>query len=287
MKAKQIDSTAKNVRIGILTNGNYFANNIIKKLIDNYPDQVVAVAITPATGQLKNSRLRNLINVLRHAGLYYFLYKAITYVFFKVIALGDKKRSFFVATTCHQMEINYEYFLNVNSKRCERFLHKAKIDLLVVISVPYLVKQRIANTAKILAVNIHSSKLPAYAGVQTYIWVLANSEQETGISIHELTQEFDEGKIFQQESVVIEKGISVFKLFDTQTRIGGNLLIRLVESLKNDNLSGIQQDITKRSYYSAPSKKEISALRKNGFRLFFWSDFFKAARRKNLKIRKR
>jgi aspartate racemase len=52
-------------------------------------------------------------------------------------------------------------------------------------------------------VNFHPSLLPWYRGPEPGYWVLANQEQYTGFTVHEVTEHIDEGKILYQEMLPI------------------------------------------------------------------------------------
>jgi acyl carrier protein len=52
-------------------------------------------------------------------------------------------------------------------------------------------------------VNFHPSLLPWYRGSEPGYWVLANQEQYTGFTVHEVTEKIDEGQILYQEMLPI------------------------------------------------------------------------------------
>ena len=59
-------------------------------------------------------------------------------------------------------------------------------------------------------INIHPSLLPKYGGKGMYGMhihraVLAAGESRTGVSIHQVNHDYDQGKILKQESVAVEK----------------------------------------------------------------------------------
>lgn len=60
--------------------------------------------------------------------------------------------------------------------------------------------------------NIHPSLLPAYAGLDTHRRVLDGGEQETGVSVHFVTESVDAGPIIAQARVPIRPGDSELSL---------------------------------------------------------------------------
>ena len=53
------------------------------------------------------------------------------------------------------------------------------------------------------AVNFHSAILPKYRGRHGSVWAMINDEKELGVSIHEIDESFDNGKILSIESFPI------------------------------------------------------------------------------------
>lgn len=62
-------------------------------------------------------------------------------------------------------------------------------------------------------VNFHPSLLPWYRGPEPGYWVLANREQYTGFTVHEVTEEIDAGKILYQELLPIRSEDTPAKLY--------------------------------------------------------------------------
>jgi len=56
-----------------------------------------------------------------------------------------------------------------------------------------------------LAVNFHGSLLPDYAGSHALNWQILRGEQKSGVTIHELTDEVDAGRIILQREFVINQ----------------------------------------------------------------------------------
>jgi|GEM_PF-3269271 len=60
--------------------------------------------------------------------------------------------------------------------------------------------------------NVHPSYLPFYRGRHPMHWALILGEEQHGITIHKMTQEFDKGAIYWQEHMAIHKNMSVGEL---------------------------------------------------------------------------
>ena len=92
---------------------------------------------------------------------------------------------------------------------------------------------KIINNFKIL--NSHPSLLPKYGGTGMYgkfvhEAVIQNREQESGVTIHEVSEEYDEGKILLQKKLTLSKDESVNSL---EAKIKELEKSAIVEALKN------------------------------------------------------
>lgn len=62
--------------------------------------------------------------------------------------------------------------------------------------------------------NIHPSLLPDYRGFNPYFWVIARGETQTGLTVHRLSQRFDEGPMLFSHPVPIHPLDTSASLFE-------------------------------------------------------------------------
>ena len=89
-----------------------------------------------------------------------------------------------------------------------KFLEKIKPYLIILAGFLLKVPNNIINNFEKKIVNIHPSLLPKYGGkgmygVNVHKKVIANKEKESGISIHYVNGNYDEGEIIFQKSIEI------------------------------------------------------------------------------------
>lgn len=90
-------------------------------------------------------------------------------------------------------------------------LTRMEIDLIVLAGFLWLVPINLIRAFPNKIINIHPALLPAYGGKGMYgdkvhQAVLANKEEESGITIHYVNERFDEGEIIYQSRFKIENG---------------------------------------------------------------------------------
>jgi phosphoribosylglycinamide formyltransferase-1 len=84
-----------------------------------------------------------------------------------------------------------------------------RVDLIVLAGYLWLIPEILVKTFPKKIINLHPALLPDYGGKGMYgdkvhEAVLKNKERETGITIHYVNENYDEGNIIYQESFVIE-----------------------------------------------------------------------------------
>ncbi len=98
----------------------------------------------------------------------------------------------------------------INSTQIVDELQKNNIDLVVLAGFLWLIPNNLLEAYPNKIVNIHPALLPKYGGKgmfgdNVHKAVVANSESETGITIHYVNQHYDEGEvIFQAKCKVLQ-----------------------------------------------------------------------------------
>lgn len=249
-------------RFLIVTNGNFFAWVIIRGLLRFLCP--AEAAILEVTGDYRGrTGLRSLLWVARRTALPYLLFKIAV-----IGATGIGK----VLGGRRQRELGFPKSLrrgsaaSIAEEAAVGFIEGFRPDVIVSVSCPQRIPDKVLEMARLCSVNIHSSLLPRYAGLAPYFWVLANKEAQTGTTVHYMTSRFDEGRILRQRVVRIEDNCSAFSLFLTLAREGGAALGEAV-ILAAQGYEGVEQCPSERSYFSHPDWRSYFRLRKNGFRL--------------------
>lgn len=92
-----------------------------------------------------------------------------------------------------------------------RILKNLQVDLIVLAGFLWLVPPELLNAFPNKIINLHPALLPKYGGKGMYgdnvhKAVLAANEEESGITIHFASEQFDEGEIIHQSKFKIEPG---------------------------------------------------------------------------------
>lgn len=246
----------------VVTNGNYFARLILERVLDRYGSQVRAVL--QIGGDYKGrAGLRSLWAVGRETAAPYVLYKVTSAYGFALAQRIYPNALFGVETQARRKGIPVYPFLAVNAEAARSLVESLQPDLLISVSCPQLIGRKILSLPRLGGINIHSSLLPAYAGLAPYFWVLSKGEQITGSTVHYMTLKFDEGNVLTQKRLAVEPGESAFHLFRRLAVLGSSCLEEAVNNALNGS-PGEEQDLSAFSYYSHPKFSDYRALRKRG-----------------------
>ena len=74
-------------------------------------------------------------------------------------------------------------------------------DMIIMLGFSYRIPQEIYNIPCLGFYNVHFSLLPSYKGTDPIFWQMKNGETTGGITIHEVDDDFDSGKIVLQQVI--------------------------------------------------------------------------------------
>ena len=119
--------------------------------------------------------------------------------------------------SAQKLGVNTVVFNNETFKKSgeiDTYLRSLSIDFIVLAGFLRQIPADLVDSFKNKIINIHPSLLPKFGGKgmfgkHVHKAVLDSNETESGISIHYVSNEYDEGKILFQKSTTIEVGETV------------------------------------------------------------------------------
>ena len=134
--------------------------------------------------------------------------------------------------------------------------NKVAADIIVVSGYPKRIPKGIIQSARIAAINIHQSLLPAYRGRHPLNWAIINGETLTGVTLHYLNERFDDGKIIKQESVKIEKNDTIMDVYQKTAKKGQKLLRNFCQEIGSKKIPGRKQNLASATYFPPRTPKD-------------------------------
>lgn len=109
--------------------------------------------------------------------------------------------------------------------------------------------------------NKHCALLPAYAGVFPVFWALLDRQEELGVTVHEMDEEFDRGPILAQATIPAD-GHTFFSAYHALYDLVAPLLDRALRG----QVDSARTPLPAASYYGFPKPADRAAFRSAGLR---------------------
>jgi glycosyltransferase involved in cell wall biosynthesis len=150
---------------------------------------------------------------------------------------------------------------NHNSIDCQEIIHRFKPDLIVIANTRLLHKEVLA-IPKFGCLNVHSSLLPRYAGLDSIFWALYYNEKEIGVTVHSVIERLDRGDILLQKRIRIQDYDTQQSLCQKSQREGAILLNQAISLIAEGKITPIVQDLRQASYFGWPTRAQRHLLPK-------------------------
>ena len=157
---------------------------------------------------------------------------------------------------------------DVNSRAFLQQLRDAQVDLVISIACPQIIRETLRDLPPKGVINVHGALLPKYRGKLPSFWVLAKGEEKTGVTVHYVNAELDDGPIIVQREVPIDPNDSLHSLvLRSKVQYGAQALAEAVRDINNGTVSTSENPAEEASYYSFPTREAIDAFRGRGRRI--------------------
>ena len=148
---------------------------------------------------------------------------------------------------------------SVNTPEAQSRLQSLAADLLVVCDYGEILRPLTLATTRLGGINLHGSLLPKYRGAAPVQWAILRGENETGISIIQMTPGLDAGPLLAQQRTPIDPDEDAAQLEARLAVMGADFVVRVIDELQAGTSQPIPQDASQAS--RAPRlKKEQGAV---------------------------
>ena len=177
-----------------------------------------------------------------------------------------KRRS--IAGVCEKRMVLHEMVTDVNAPEFLKGLREDAPDVLVSVSCPQIFKKPLMTVAPMGILNIHGAILPQYRGVMPSFWMMANRENQAGVSIYFVNEEIDAGSLCAQKKFDIGPEETLDQFLRRSKRIAAELLLNVLDQLESGEIDRHPLDLSQGSYYSWPDAGAYRRFREVGRQ--FW-----------------
>ena len=113
-----------------------------------------------------------------------------------------------------------------------KIFRELKPELVIVVAFGQKIPAEILFEPKFGCINVHGSLLPEYRGAAPIQWSVLNGDERTGVTTMFMDEGWDTGDIIFQEETDIDPDENFLELYQRLAQIGGDLLIKTVNTLE-------------------------------------------------------
>ncbi len=184
--------------------------------------------------------------------------------------LGIKQKILTVGQISKRYKIPIIRTKDINNEETVASITTYQPDIIVCAYFNQILKKEICGIPKLNCVNIHLALSQKYRGLNSYFWVLANNESESGVTLHEVDEGIDTGKVIAQKRVKISDNDTAIGFFIKLSQVGGELFINSLSDIVKGNFK--ENDTSGSQYYSTLTKEGYGELVKTGRKFFIPGD---------------
>jgi methionyl-tRNA formyltransferase len=151
---------------------------------------------------------------------------------------------------------------NVNDSAFLGFLREQNVELVVSVACPQIVREELLECPSEGVINIHGALLPKYRGKLPSFWVLANGEEKTGVTVHYMNEDLDDGPIIVQKKVPIRSNDTLHSLvLRSKVQYGASALAEAVQQIEVGKVETKDNPKDEATYFSFPDAEAIRRFR--------------------------
>lgn len=135
--------------------------------------------------------------------------------------------------------------------RDEAFLHELRTlhpDVVVVVAFGQILSKEVLAVPKYGCLNVHASILPKLRGAAPIQWSVIQGDEESGVTIMQMDEGLDTGDILMLEKYQLEEKETGGSLFDKLSKLGGPMILKVLEDAKAGKLNPIPQNESEHTY---------------------------------------
>ena len=156
--------------------------------------------------------------------------------------IGRKGELLKVPTKVVAEEHNIPVFQPLKIRKEYEFVKELKPDLILTVAYGQIVPQGLLDIPKYGCLNLHGSLLPKYRGAAPIQYALINNEKVSGMTLMEMIDKMDAGKMYAKQEVIIDEEDNSTSLFE---KMGDAACVLVKEKLPlylEGKLPGEEQD---------------------------------------------
>jgi methionyl-tRNA formyltransferase len=137
---------------------------------------------------------------------------------------------------------NIPVFTPLRIRKEYDFIVELEPDLILTFAYGQIVPKAVLEAPKYGCLNFHGSILPKYRGASPIQMALINAEEETGVSLMEMVEAMDAGRVFGIEKFKIEPSDNFITIASKMVKASATLIEEVLPSVISGENKGVQQE---------------------------------------------
>lgn len=149
--------------------------------------------------------------------------------------------------------------LQPESVKTEAFvkeLSSYQADLFITCAYGKILPKSVLDIPKLGTINVHASILPKYRGAAPLWHCVINGEKEVGVTTMYTDIGMDTGDILQIDKMPLGPDTTMGEVHDALSEMGGRLIIKTIEALRNGTLTRTPQNHGEATYAPMVSRED-------------------------------
>lgn len=142
------------------------------------------------------------------------------------------------------------------------FLSETKPDLILCFAYGQIIPSEVINYPRYGCLNYHGSLLPKYRGAAPIQYALMNNDKETGVTLMEMVEKMDAGRMYAKKKFLIEPKDDFSNLANKMVNAAFDLTVESLEKYLNGELVGEEQNEELVTFAPSikPEEEQVSVL---------------------------
>jgi methionyl-tRNA formyltransferase len=131
-------------------------------------------------------------------------------------------------------------------------------DALFTVTFPWMIPNSILNTLSGRCINFHFGLLPKYKGAEPIFWQMKNGDAMGGISIHQMTDQLDNGPMLYVEELPIYPG-ETYGMYAQRLGVQATeAVVKVLAELNTKQPEQVQEASTDMRFFNAPTLTDLT-----------------------------
>ena len=124
------------------------------------------------------------------------------------------------------------------------------LDVLVVAAYGVILPKRVLAAPKLGCLNVHASLLPRWRGASPIEHAILHGDEETGVSIMQITPRLDAGPVFQQAKLQLSAHSTTSSVTDELAQLGAEEIVEVLDRIEINTLDKPRPQIERQATYA-------------------------------------